>query len=582
MRSSASSSVPSQSSPSSEAPIIAIVKPPVDGKKAPSDHPDLPSDTRTCNRRKETKSLAHVVNLKDRNKLTTRSLVCRDRQDAPSRAWTRFRSISRSTSASPAPPAPPAPSKRNVSAVQSPEHPARHGVQPTSPEPSMSGLLPLLPRPAQTEPPALARPPLRRRVASATPSEMPEMRPQDTPSRRLLSSSMQRTASGIEFFRRVILSPVEAGDGDDDGFACELCDNQRPNHCRHEGTDTCIYCAAWEAGREDPDEEDQDQVCASCLHTFKRREFLLYTAALALGHMAQKMFNHLSLLRCLTLTPTCHLLGLSITAVVDNGLLRQAVSQSEAASEDILPDAAFNDQLNQPCLTLRDRQLIANWQEAMDTQFIQYCPRCMYRYKGHVINFLKDIGHLYRQLPLLPKDLDIIVLRSANQTTQPHIVRRSSKQFRVRQRHVRTWLEFLRANHSGYRDIDISEENLSQPPQDGDVTDQLVTGIVDSVDIEELFQDDDPNDLDHWDTAAVPNFIAQQRDLTTLRNRLQGRHEQPDIPLETGQPYLEMPGIRSTPLNEFNRSQALLSLAFPTLFPIGEGYIVEPREWGVL
>ncbi|KAM4065772.1 ATP-dependent DNA helicase PIF1 [Hirsutella rhossiliensis] len=41
---------------------------------------------------------------------------------------------------------------------------------------------------------------------------------------------------------------------------------------------------------------------------------------------------------------------------------------------------------------------------------------------------------------------------------------------------------------------------------------------------------------------------------------------------------IEMPNIRSTPLNEFNRSQPLLSLAFPTLYPTGQADFVAPRQ----
>ncbi|CVL09016.1 uncharacterized protein FMAN_14288 [Fusarium mangiferae] len=42
-----------------------------------------------------------------------------------------------------------------------------------------------------------------------------------------------------------------------------------------------------------------------------------------------------------------------------------------------------------------------------------------------------------------------------------------------------------------------------------------------------------------------------------------------------------MPNMHSTSLNEFNRSQALLSLAFPALFPTGQGDFVEPRQRGI-
>ena len=38
-----------------------------------------------------------------------------------------------------------------------------------------------------------------------------------------------------------------------------------------------------------------------------------------------------------------------------------------------------------------------------------------------------------------------------------------------------------------------------------------------------------------------------------------------------------MGDIRRTPLNEFNRSQALMSWAFPTLFPYGRAEFVSPR-----
>ncbi|KAF5711868.1 ATP-dependent DNA helicase PIF1 [Fusarium mundagurra] len=210
-----------------------------------------------------------------------------------------------------------------------------------------------------------------------------------------------------------------------------------------------------------------------------------------------------------------------------------------------------------------------------------------YKYKGHVINFLKDIGQVYRQLLLLPQHLDVIILRPQNQTAQPHMIRQFRGQFRVRQAHIRQWLEFLRANHPGYRDIVVDEEHLSQLPVDGDVTDQLITELIDPAEIEEFIQDDledIPGDLNHWETAAVPNFIAQERDLTYLRSRLQGQQPEPDVPLQPApchEPQLEMPNIRSTPLNEFNRSQALLSLAFPTLFPTGQGDFVEPRQRGI-
>lgn len=76
-------------------------------------------------------------------------------------------------------------------------------------------------------------------------------------------------------------------------------------------------------------------------------------------------------------------------------------------------------------------------------QVFQYWGQ-QYKYRGHVINFLRDVGSVYSQLPLLPRDLDIIILRPRNATDQPHVVRQFRPQFRVRQQHIRIWLNYLR------------------------------------------------------------------------------------------------------------------------------------------
>jgi len=42
-------------------------------------------------------------------------------------------------------------------------------------------------------------------------------------------------------------------------------------------------------------------------------------------------------------------------------------------------------------------------------------------------------------------------------------------------------------------------------------------------------------------------------------------------------PHLSIGSIRATPINEFNRTQAIFSLAFPTLFPDGKAEFITPR-----
>lgn len=90
--------------------------------------------------------------------------------------------------------------------------------------------------------------------------------------------------------------------------------------------------------------------------------------------------------------------------------------------------------------------------------------------------------------------------------------------------------------------------------------------------------DHPPGDIDE---AALPNFLAVESDLELLRAELHSEaddHAQIPLRERTPQPYIELPAIRSTPLNEFNRSQALLSLAFPTLYPNGQADFIAPRQ----
>lgn len=204
-----------------------------------------------------------------------------------------------------------------------------------------------------------------------------------------------------------------------------------------------------------------------------------------------------------------------------------------------------------------------------------------YRYKGHVISLLKDIGTLYRKLPLLPQDLDVIILRPRNQTDQPHMKRQFQKEFRVRRAAVQTWLEYLHEHHAGYRDIAIDEQSLSQLPSDGNIAADLITEQIDETTIEQFVQEVEGDDEFGWEGAAIPNFIAQQREADFLHNRLQGRRQQSPgpVPLQlTAQHGIGIPEMRSTPINDFGMRQPLLSLAFPTLSPQGKGDYTEPRQ----
>ena len=180
---------------------------------------------------------------------------------------------------------------------------------------------------------------------------------------------------------------------------------------------------------------------------------------------------------------------------------------------------------------------------------------------------------MYNQLPLLPRELNIILLRPANTSSHASLSRQFTRQFRVRRQPIAVWLDYLRRHHPGYRCIAIDEERLNQLPQDGNVLDAIPQSQVEAADVGP--EEDQEAEPDLEDEAAVPDLLAKDTELDALRSILAGELEA-DPPLATtflkqGQHELQLPNIRCTPINEFNRSHALLSLAFPCLsFLMGE------------
>ncbi|TVY65458.1 ATP-dependent DNA helicase pif1 [Fusarium oxysporum f. sp. cubense] len=202
-----------------------------------------------------------------------------------------------------------------------------------------------------------------------------------------------------------------------------------------------------------------------------------------------------------------------------------------------------------------------------------------YKYRGHVVHFLREVGLVYNQFPLLPQELNIVLLRPVNTSSHANLSRQFTRQFRVRRQPVVIWLDYLRRHHPGYRCIVIDEERLNQLPQDGNVLDAIPQSQVEAADVGP--EEDQEAEPDLEDEAAVPDLLAKDTELDALRSILAGESEA-DSELSTSfqaqaQHELQLPNIRHTPINEFNRSHALLSLAFPCLFPDGRADFVEPR-----
>jgi hypothetical protein len=65
-----------------------------------------------------------------------------------------------------------------------------------------------------------------------------------------------------------------------------------------------------------------------------------------------------------------------------------------------------------PKLTEVEELLIARVHVIVEVHQIR---GAQYRYSGHVCNFLRDVGKVYNKLPILPKDLEIVLLKPAKQ-----------------------------------------------------------------------------------------------------------------------------------------------------------------------
>jgi hypothetical protein len=195
-----------------------------------------------------------------------------------------------------------------------------------------------------------------------------------------------------------------------------------------------------------------------------------------------------------------------------------------------------------------------------------------YKYKGHIVNFLRDTGRVYNTLPLLPNDLDIVILRPSNTSADPRMQRQFVRDFKVRRGAVLQWLLFLRDHHAGYRDIEISQEALNRLPVDDNVIDDILLHEVEPEELscnangEDTEQEADEEEVPP-ESAAVPDLLAHDTEIEEIRQQIQ--------PLCT---YLSLPSFRRTPISEFNRSQPLLSWAFPTLYHRGQAEYTLPRE----
>ena len=76
-------------------------------------------------------------------------------------------------------------------------------------------------------------------------------------------------------------------------------------------------------------------------------------------------------------------------------------------------------------------------------------------YSGHVVNLPQDVATFVTSLPILPSDIDVILVRKEG-ALETH------KDFRVCRSKILMALELLKQNNKYYRDINLDESALTE------------------------------------------------------------------------------------------------------------------------
>jgi ATP-dependent DNA helicase PIF1 len=194
------------------------------------------------------------------------------------------------------------------------------------------------------------------------------------------------------------------------------------------------------------------------------------------------------------------------------------------------------------------------------------------KYAGHCCNFIRDTAKIVTKVPLLPEDIDILIIRPKDQESNDQLSLASSDCFRLRRQVVMDNIRVLQQSHPSFRNgrITIDWDILNTLPEDTSVYDR----IRNIIEVEESSENLGPNDMDHDDNQMpnivsdgfVPHLHSTESEMTELRNGL-----------HITEAVLTMPPLHHAPINEHDPTLRYIIDAFPLLFPTGEADIHQPR-----
>lgn len=195
--------------------------------------------------------------------------------------------------------------------------------------------------------------------------------------------------------------------------------------------------------------------------------------------------------------------------------------------------------------------------------------------RGHCLCLPQDISGLAAVLPRLPKDLSILVVRRTNELNA------TFRDLRVRRHVVETALRWLKCNHPGYADVEISAANLAVLPVDDLIAPRTIdedvgdAAVANAVSVEQAAHALDDRGLpsEHGEAPDDPSSVVESF-LPVPFNRVQEadavRKAAVDLARVLPAGHLSYPALGDEPVGEFD-CNGLAGLCFPCLFPRGLG-----------
>ena len=175
-------------------------------------------------------------------------------------------------------------------------------------------------------------------------------------------------------------------------------------------------------------------------------------------------------------------------------------------------------------------------------------------HRGYVANFRQEVTEIFRQIPRDPGSIPLVIVRRTDQDNNV----RECKCNRAR---VILVGQYLVENHEGFEQLNITfdESVASQLPED-DVLPGLQV-VIDDADVESddvgPVYDTENGETDAENDSIEHTYVEGHSDSGSEEDKLRR--------------ILNWPSVSRTPINEFQESYNLASLAFIKLFPKGRG-----------